>query len=314
MERNLMPAAASEEELSGQGNILVDRSLKHTPQGLYLSGSSCTETQALVSNDFLSQNQQQPQLNTGSALRPITPIPYVQNVVYNSQQINSEVSSPKQGLFSGWTGGFRKLFESKKKAPNGSKDGSWKGISQDGSDGRLNLLLGRETQVLLNRPTGVITTVLGVNENRNDQESSQPVSPASPALRPSSLSLTRVKSNSAKVCSNGSNRKRLSAECQDLFASSSADWKLKDPTLRVKTPGDVPASVRRNRGRGFATRFSLYDDRIMGGGALSDSNQGIDFSELEKDGVLEVCIPSMFSSVPYQINTVSDGDINDSTF
>ncbi|KAE8751886.1 hypothetical protein FOCC_FOCC001363 [Frankliniella occidentalis] len=317
MERNLMPTAASEEELSQQESVLVDRSSKHTPQGHFRSGSSCTDTQALVPNDFLNHNQQQQQpqhsqLNTSSNLRPITPIPYVQNVVYNSRPVNVDETSSKNTIFSSWTGGIRKWFESKKKGPHGLKDESWKGNSQEGPDGRLNLLPGRETQVLLNRPTGVITTFLDEDGNKNEPETSQsPVNPVagSPALRPTTLSLSRTKGHSSGSIS----KKRLSVECQDLFASSSMDWKLKDPTLRVKTPGDVPASVRRNRGRGFATRFSLYDDRIMGGDpALSNSSQRLDFSELEKDGVLEVCIPSMFSSVPYQINTVSE--VKDSLF
>lgn len=312
MERNLMPPAASDEELSKQGNVLVDRSSKHTPQGPYHSGSGCAETQALVSNDFLNQTQHQPPLNTSSALRPITPIPYVQNVVCSSQQPNAEDSSPKHGKFLQWTGGLRKLFESKKKVANGPKDELWKGNGQEVTDGRLNLLLGRETQVLLSKPTGVITTVLDADGDKS--EPSQNMAAVSPALRPTTLSLPR---NKAKTPSGNSSRKRLSVEFQDLFASSSADWKLKDPTLRVKTPGDVPASVRRNRGRGFATRFSLYDDRMMSGNApsLPGSIQHLDFNELEKDGVLEVCIPTMFSSVPYQINTVADnGHENDSTF
>lgn len=319
MERNLMPPAGSEEELSRQGNVLVDRSSKHTPQGPYLSGNSCAETQALVPNDFLNQTQHQPQLNTNSSLRPITPIPYVQNVVCSSQQGNAENSPPKHGKFLQWTGGLRKLFESKKKIANGPKEELLKGNGQEGTDGRLNLLPGRETQVLLNKPRGVITTVLDADGDKSEWEGNQ--SPTqntsavivSPALRPTTLSLPRMRTKAPS----GNNRKRLSVEFQDLFASSSADWKLKDPTVRVKTPGDVPASVRRNRGRGFAARFSLYDDRIMSGNAPSRSGsiQQLDFTELEKDGVLEVCIPTMFSSVPYQINTVADnGNVNDSTF
>lgn len=326
MERNLMPPAASEEELNHQGSVLVDRSSKHTPQGHFRSGSSCTEGQALVSNDFLNQaqqhQQQNSQLNTSSNLRPITPIPYVQNVVCNSQPLGAEETATKHSIFSAWTGGLRKLFESKKKVPNGSKDDSWKGEVADGLDGRLNTLPGRETQVLLSKPTGVVTTVLEADGNRSEREVNQaplqptPSHPVSQALRPTTLSLPRSKGHSVSSSSSNS-KKRLSADCQDLFASSSVDWKLKDPTLRVKTPGDVPASVRRNRGRGFATRFSLYDDRIMGGNdpPSGGSTRPMDFSELEKDGVLEVCIPSMFSSVPYQINTVSDSDdVIDSTF
>lgn len=324
MERNLMPPTASEEELNHQGTVLVDRSSKHTPQGHYRSGSTCNETQALVSNDFLNQiqqqhpqqhqNQQQSQLNTSSNLRPITPIPYVQNVVCNTQSASSDEAATKQGKFSSWTGGLRKLFESKKKMTTMGKGDTKRVVCEEEADRRLNTLLGRETQVLLSNPSGVITTVLDSMEIRNHQESEQPAIqcvPVSPASRPTTLSLPHPKSHSS------TSKKRLSLECQDLFASTSVDWKLKDPTLRVKTPGDVPASVRRNRGRGTATRFSLYDDRVMGGNCplVTEMVQSMDFTELEKDGVLEVSIPTMFSSVPYQINTISDdGGVNDSTF
>lgn len=320
MERNLLHPAASEEDLNRQGPVLVDRSSKHTSQGHYHSGNTCNESQALVSSDFLNQiqpnHQHQPQLNTSSNLRPITPIPYVQNVVCNMQSTNVEESSSKFSKLASWSGGLRKLFESRKKVPTGIKDNSWKVTCEQALDGRSNVVPGRETQVLLNNPSGVITTVLDVEENNSELEVEQALTlplPSSPAPRPTTLSLPR--SSSQLASSNV--KKRLSVEGQDLFASSSVDWKLKDPTLRVKTPGDVPASVRRNRGRGFGTRFSLYDDRVMGGDAPPQSGvvQPMDFSELEKDGFLEVCVPSMFSSVPYQINTVSDDDnVNDSTF
>lgn len=51
-------------------------------------------------------------------------------------------------------------------------------------------------------------------------------------------------------------------EISDPFGSQP---QLKDPTSRVKTPGDVPLAVRRVRGQKNLARFSLYDDRIMSG-------------------------------------------------
>lgn len=53
----------------------------------------------------------------------------------------------------------------------------------------------------------------------------------------------------------------------EVFSSTSDLSRLKDPSQRIKTPGDVPPSVRRTRGKAAmdSARFSLYDDRIMGG-------------------------------------------------
>lgn len=41
--------------------------------------------------------------------------------------------------------------------------------------------------------------------------------------------------------------------------------KLKNPSLRVKTPGDMPLAMRKLRGSKNFARFSLYDDRMMSG-------------------------------------------------
>lgn len=88
MERNLMLQSDSCEELGCQGNVLVNRSSKHSGNdaGAYGKHSS-SETQSLVPHDYLGQQQQHhhqhQQLHhvTSSqqlSLRPVTPIPYVQ--------------------------------------------------------------------------------------------------------------------------------------------------------------------------------------------------------------------------------------------
>lgn len=59
-----------------------------------------------------------------------------------------------------------------------------------------------------------------------------------------------------------SNRVRDPVNSTDPFGSQP---QLKDPTSRVKTPGDVPLAIRRVRGQKNMARFSLYDDRIMTG-------------------------------------------------
>lgn len=60
-------------------------------------------------------------------------------------------------------------------------------------------------------------------------------------------------------------RQRSLEQFSEVFSSTVDVSKLKDPTVRVKTPGDVPPSVRRTRGRAAneSARFSLYDDRMM---------------------------------------------------
>ncbi|XP_018060219.1 PREDICTED: bone morphogenetic protein receptor type-2 isoform X2 [Atta colombica] len=73
MERNLMLQSDSLEDLSCNGNVLVDKSLKHACNDQYKTG---TEVQGLVSHDYLSQHTTQL-----TQLRPATPIPYVQNVI-----------------------------------------------------------------------------------------------------------------------------------------------------------------------------------------------------------------------------------------
>lgn len=60
-------------------------------------------------------------------------------------------------------------------------------------------------------------------------------------------------------------RQRSLEQFNEVFASASDLSRLKDPSQRVKTPGDVPPSVRRTRGKAAkeSARFSLYDDRMM---------------------------------------------------
>lgn len=75
----------SSEELGCHGNILVNKSLKHSLEYAKLSSS---ETQSLVPHDYLLQQQQgsgqqhlgqnQFGMNASMTMRPVTPIPYVQ--------------------------------------------------------------------------------------------------------------------------------------------------------------------------------------------------------------------------------------------
>jgi len=85
------------------------------------------------------------------------------------------------------------------------------------------------------------------------------------AERPSSLPLVNSKNNNLEKKTN----------LDDIFTDGNKG-KLKDLAGRIKTPGDVPPSVRRKRGKSVLgeTRFSLYDDRMM---------EGIDLNETEME-------------------------------
>lgn len=97
MERNLLISGNSTEDIQSQ-NTLIDKSFKH------LSTYYNSETQGLIGHDYLNQNGGPPPSLVGSppiisnglnhhqngtivnltANRPATPIPYVQNVVYDN--------------------------------------------------------------------------------------------------------------------------------------------------------------------------------------------------------------------------------------
>jgi len=312
MERNLMLQAPSDEELSCNGNTLVDRSSKHA-MGHYMA---TFESQSLVSHDYLGISQG---VNS-SNLRPATPIPYVQNAVYDSVNTTAYATIPKQpnipgngsalndgnksasrwGNWSrsgGW-GGLRKLLDSKKHLLFGmytSKDrcGSEQtnrmaNVPKDNDtlvesdESKSNLLVRQnglapslkkspmimETQVCLlptgGKKNGVVTSVMSPlnqwnEENQNNKSiNEEEVFRTSKNRRPSTLPLVKP---------NATSRQSLEEHFQQVFGTQNSDSTmrlLKDPNSRVKTPGDVPPSVRRIRGKGNSgARFSLYDDRMM---------------------------------------------------
>ena len=105
------------------------------------------------------------------------------------------------------------------------------------------------------------------SERRNEDNNSSIDVEASPSnssssSRPSTLPLVNLKSKRSET--NLSRQESLD-KFNEIFSSSS-NVALKDPHMRIKTPGDLPPSVRKVRGRSnqnAAARFSLYDDRIM---------------------------------------------------
>lgn len=86
MERNLMMQSDSCEELGCHGNILVNKSSKHSASNdsQYAKLLPSSETQSLVPHDYLGQQHYHYQqlhhttISQQLSLRPVTPIPYVQ--------------------------------------------------------------------------------------------------------------------------------------------------------------------------------------------------------------------------------------------
>ena len=127
-----------------------------------------------------------------------------------------------------------------------------------------------ETQVCLlpagGKKNGVVTSVMSSLSQCNDDNHNktgvnvEDASKSSKSRRPSTLPLIKPNSTS---------RQSLEEHFQQVFGTQNSDSTtrlLKDPNSRVKTPGDVPPSVRRIRGKGKSVaRFSLYDDRMMTG-------------------------------------------------
>ncbi|XP_072393767.1 activin receptor type-2A-like isoform X4 [Diabrotica undecimpunctata] len=194
---------------------------------------SGSESQNLIPNDFLNF-----QINHRA-----TPIPYLQNAVYGMpKQQNHSYEIPSKSLFK-WNG-FKNFLNSKRHS------------------GQVGF--GKDTQVKLNSKVvngfgqnGVTTSLLYTEDE---------------TIRPSTLTIKPVEnSNSCGVSQllkreNNLSRQRSLDHFNEVFSSTSDLSRLKDPSQRVKTPGDVPPSVRRTRGKAAteSARFSLYDDRMMG--------------------------------------------------
>ncbi|CAG9821661.1 unnamed protein product [Phaedon cochleariae] len=193
-----------------------------------------SESQNLIPNDFLNF-----QVNHRA-----TPIPYLQNAVHGiPKQQNTKAVTPSKSKFR-WSG-LKNFLNSKR---------------HSGDSSNKNTRVKLDTKVVNGSgQTGVTTSLL-----RRD---AAPVEPA----RPSTLPLeTTHASGVAQIArkQNSLSRQKSLEQFNEVFSSTGDLSRLKPPAHRVKTPGDVPASVRRTRGKAAAdsARFSLYDDRMMGGG------------------------------------------------
>lgn len=140
---------------------------------------------------------------------------------------------------------------------------------------QVNLVPGKLINGFGNR--NVVTSVLHEESSGSKRPSTLPlVSVESDCLREDSKLLKSTDDKSLKYSDSTSGisqimkrqnsiQKQQSLEhFHEVFSSSSDLSRLKDPSQRIKTPGDVPPSVRRNRGKNAnIARFSLYDDRMM---------------------------------------------------
>lgn len=112
LERNLMLPTDSTDNLQ-YGSNLIDKSFKHSTH--YHSTSNTTESQGLITHDYLGQNG----FTAVIGNRPVTPIPYVQNAVYDihcngnlpKQHNTSTANEPVKSKFR-WNG-LRKLIDRK---------------------------------------------------------------------------------------------------------------------------------------------------------------------------------------------------------
>ncbi|XP_022920093.1 activin receptor type-2A [Onthophagus taurus] len=201
------------------------------------SSKHCTssESQNLIANDYLNY-----QVNHRAA-----PISYVQNAVYSTSEEKVNVPQRKKLKWSN----IRNLFMNR------------------GEKNHFTIRKDTQVKVVPSKLTnsfgqnGVTTSLL----KRTDTK------------RPSTLPLqhnTDTKCNQSGIrqvlkCRKNSLTKQRSLEqFAEVFTSTSDLSRLKDPAQRIKTPGDVPPSVRRTRGKAAkdSARFSLYDDRMMSQG------------------------------------------------
>ncbi|KAG8222924.1 hypothetical protein J437_LFUL000218, partial [Ladona fulva] len=362
MERNLMLEPV--DDFSCNGNTLVERSMKHQRKadpGAVVSSSSASsseaETHSLLMHDYLGQTQ----TTTTTTPRPATPIPYVQNAVYESNyptmpkqpnvpgngisnKVVKELSNEGSGKRWGWLGGRRGWSLGK------FLDGSRRGrktlgamlmgeVSRGGGDrensesshckreeeeeAKSNLL---QTKVCLvgngvvgssscSDGTATLVKVVGVEPEYQLDAKAKVVSNSNGKSwtrqssdggnrRPSTLALSdesdEVKKKKDKGDKGGIQRRSLE-QLRKVFGESDDD--LKDPSMRVKTPGDS------KRGR-----FSLYDDRMMmarkRGGSVGAGDEVEDEEEDEEVFVTEYGDGGpLWVSVPTGMNSASSSAV-----
>lgn len=285
IERNLMWDANATSDL-------IDRSMKHHPH-------NTSETQSLVGSDYLNLMP-----------RPVAPIPFVQNAVFDPhtfQTIPKQPNVPGNGNCNKQLGGIlpkplRKFLDARKNRTDLCPK----------SYLRTRIL--KETEVSVGDKR-VVTAVLGSDKENSDvaldvkndfskketksgngvkviispfEERSDGTLERKSAERPSSLPLVPFKEKTTE--------RKINLD--EIFIDGGKS-KLKDLACRIKTPGDVPPSVRRKRGKSVLgeARFSLYDDRMM---------EGIDLDREESESaVTSRSVPSGIENSGTQVKVDS---------
>lgn len=248
-------------------NEFLDRSMKHDKQIV-------SDSHSPVNEDYL-----------GVIPRVNNPIPFFQNAVSASetvQTIPKQPNVPRNGVSKKHFGGIlskpiRQFLEykinrtekpSKNKSPSqvlketevsvDEKNTITAILGNERDSTRTTMDLEQEVKSKDNILASNMKMIISPFEDNSDQTFSR-----KNAERPSSLPLT-----------NSKNKNTEKSNLANIFTDGNKG-KLKDLAGRIKTPGDVPPSVRRKRGKTVLgeTRFSLYDDRMMEGMDLSDTER-----------------------------------------
>nr|XP_018902024.1 PREDICTED: activin receptor type-2A [Bemisia tabaci] len=277
MERNLMWIRSPSQENLNSLPTLIDRSSKHVP-----SQVTTTEAAPLIQNDFLGFPNYSRSINV--------PIPYVQNPVFDSSPSTKQCNVPRatdesakskvKSLFAGnnfsWSTVKNckmknspssddevmnppKVIKSRQKMENLKKlessasklgklltdNNSYMPLNSGNKKKKNHSSSSLDAKVAIQFEATGGETAIEVNANTEDRKSDSCVPSVS---RPNNLSLKKFEAQG--------DTQVFGAFSEGLKAPG-----LKDLSKRIKTPGDVPPSVRKKGST--RARFSLYDDRIM---------------------------------------------------
>lgn len=275
LERNLLTGSTD--------SLLIDKSSKHCGGNTIPTNSSAESHIPLVTNDFLNF-----QINHRAM-----PIPYLQNAVHGGpKQQNNNQNNNNGMMISSSTSSNNNISRNKS---NNNKF-KWNSIMRLFNHQKklllvtpppptttMNGLCCKETQVKLNSTknmmvnnnygqNSVTTSLLLLENHDNKRPSTLPLSTLIVDDKPSSDNNNLLINSSSGITQiinrkNSLTRQHSLEQFNEVFSSTSDLSHLKDPSQRIKTPGDVPASVRRQRGKAarnsVTARFSLYDDRMM---------------------------------------------------
>lgn len=288
LERNLMVS-----DRYAENTVLIEKSLKDEIVDNFNAMTNDSNIMHVVNQDISSiveihrNDISRNNVEDVVVCQTAAPIPYLQNVD-GSKTIN--VSKTVHVKPSVWQN-IKNLFDRNK--PNSKLDDN---VCDEKSNLVLNAGYHTEVNAVDKTRNQIINAASNDIHNKNFYKNSfsdvkaslsssneSSVGSWSPKMRPNSLPLDsmqnqysndnyiilredslknspRAKSSSLKQ---NLNRQHSLEIFHEVFSSTGDLRKLRDPSQRVKTPGDVPPSVRRARSRRSCNRLSLYDDRMM---------------------------------------------------